>query len=167
MGRDRGDGRLRAAGAIGFTLALALWVGGGALYTFVLTPTIFHDFPRDTAGAIVGAMMPGYFAATLAAAAVATALLPLLWRSWAPRLRAVALALLLVALASGAWVRWGLYPEILAVKGMVASFESAPDSPERTRFRRLHGVSMAVNLATLLEGVALLALVPLRRPGGD
>jgi hypothetical protein len=163
MEQVRVEGRAATLAAIGFTLALALWVGGSALYTFVLTPAIFRGYPRDAAGAIVGAMMPGYFTANLAAAAAALALLPLLWRSWTPRLRALALALLLVALAAQAWVRWGLYPEILAVKGRVASFEAAPDSPDRVRFRKLHGVSMAVNLATLLEGAALLALVPLRR----
>jgi len=164
MEHTRPDVRIRALGAVGFTLALAVWVGGSILYTFVLTPAIFGGYSRDAASAIVGAMMPGYFTTNLAASAVALALLPLLWRSWTPRLRNLALALLLVALASQGWVRFGLYPEILAVKARVPSFESAPDSPERIRFRKLHGMSMAVNLASLLEGAALLALVPLRRP---
>jgi len=39
----------------------------------------------------------------------------------------------------------------------VASFEAAPPGdPSRREFSRLHGISMAVNLAILLEGVALI-----------
>ena len=36
---------MRSVGNFFYTLALALWVGGGALYTFVLTPAIFAAAP--------------------------------------------------------------------------------------------------------------------------
>lgn len=155
---------MRALGAVAYSLALAVWVGGGAVYTFVLTPAIFAAFPRNTAGDIVGTMMPHYFATLLAAAALAGLLLPLLWRSWSPRVRVLVLALLVGALAAQSWVRWRLYPEILEVKSRVASFESAPEAPERQRFKSLHALSMAVNLAFLADGVLLLALVSFARP---
>jgi hypothetical protein len=43
------------------------------------------------------------------------------------------------------------------VKQSVASFNAVPpDDPSRREFSRLHGISMVVNLAILLEGVALI-----------
>ena len=154
---------MRSLGGSLYLFALAVWVGGGALYTFVLTPAIFGAYPRDTAGDVVGTMMPHYFAVQLAAAGLAAAVLALLRRSLAVRLPAVCLALALGAVATQAYVQWGLYPRILAVKAQVASFEADPDAPARRRFRALHGTSMLLNLLTLADGAVLLALVPLRR----
>jgi hypothetical protein len=87
-----------------------------------------------------------------------------LWRSWPGRYRALCLVLVLGALAVQSFVQWRLYPQILAVKSRVASFESAPDAPERKRFRTLHGASMLLNLLFLADGTILLALSP--RPAG-
>ena len=149
---------MRAIGSFILMLALALWVGGGVLYTFVLTPAVFAAYPRNTAGEIVGTMMPHYFRFQLAAAAVAALVMVGLWRSWPGRRRALCLALVLGALATQAFVQLRLYPMILEVKSRVASFETAPDAPERRRFRSLHGVSMLLNLLILADGTLLLAL---------
>jgi len=160
---------MRAVGSFFYTLALALWVGGGALYTFVLTPAIFAAYPRNTAGEIVGTMMPHYFRFQFAAVVVAALVLIAAWRLWPGRRRAVCLALVIGALAAQTYVQLHLYPQILAVKSRVESFESNPDSPERKRFRSLHGVSMLLNLLVLMDGALLLALVPARgaRVPGD
>ena len=89
---------MRSVGSFFYTLALAFWVGGGALYTFVLTPAIFAAYPRNTAGEIVGTMMPHYFRFQLAAAAVAALLMIALWRAWPGRSRVLCLGLVLGAL---------------------------------------------------------------------
>ena len=154
---------MQSLGGSLYLLALAVWVGGGALYTFVLTPALFGAYPRNTAGDVVGTMMPHYFAVLLAATALAAALLALLRRTLALRLPAVCLALALAAVGVQAYVQWGLYPRILAVKAQVASFEADPDAPARRQFRALHGTSMLLNLLTLVDGAVLLALVPLQR----
>lgn len=168
MGGKRVKDLVRSAGGYLYALALALWVGGGVLYTFVLTPAIFDAYPRNTAGEIVGTMMPHFFRFQVLAVAGAALALIALWRAWPGRGRALCLALVVVTLAVQAFVQWRLYPEILAVKSRVASFESAPDAPERRRFRALHGVSMLLNLLTLADGAVLLALLQPRRsaPGG-
>jgi len=153
---------MRAVGNFLYLLTLALWVGGGALYTFVLTPVIFAAYPRNTAAEIVGTMMPHYFHFQLAAAAGAALLLIAFWRSWPGRRRLLCSALLLVALVAQSFVQFRLYPQILEVKSRVASFESAPDAPERKRFRTLHGMSMLLNLFFLADGTLLMVLV--RRP---
>jgi hypothetical protein len=41
-----------------YRLALSLWVGGIALFTFVVTPVIFRTQGRDAAGKIVGSIFP-------------------------------------------------------------------------------------------------------------
>jgi uncharacterized membrane protein len=153
---------MRAVMMLVYNFTLALWVGGGVLYTFVLTPAIFAAYPRNTAGEIVGTMMPHYFRFHFAAVVVAALVLIALWRVWPSRRRAACLALVIGALAAQTYVQLHLYPQILAVKSRVESFESNPDSPERKRFRSLHGVSMLLNLLVLMDGALLLALVPAR-----
>ena len=155
---------MRAAITMIYSFALALWVGGGVLYTFVMTPAIFAAYSRNTAGEIVGTMMPHYFRFQFAAAAVAALVMVALWRAWPGRSRLLCLGLVLGALAAQSFVQWRLYPQILEVKSRVASFETAPESPERRRFRTLHGVSMLLNLLILADGTLLLALA--RRPAG-
>ena len=44
-----------------YNIVLALWVGGMALFTFIVTPVIFKSYPRDQAGEIVGRLFPGLF----------------------------------------------------------------------------------------------------------
>jgi len=44
-----------------YRLLIAFWVGGAALFTFILPPTLFKSFDRDMAGNIVGVLFPGYF----------------------------------------------------------------------------------------------------------
>lgn len=151
---------MRAVGTFIYTFVLALWVGGGVLYTFILTPAIFAAYPRNTAGDIVGAMMPHYFRYQFAVAALAAIVSLALWRLWPRWRRALGLALVIAALAVQAYVQWRLHPQILEVKSKVASFESDPDSPERRRFRSLHGRSMLLNLLTLMNGALLLVILP-------
>ena len=44
-----------------YRIAIAFWVGGVTIFTFVLTPIIFKSYDRDTAGKIVGVLFPAYF----------------------------------------------------------------------------------------------------------
>ena len=57
--------------AIIYHLAIACWLGGTSLFTFVLTPIIFKAYSRDIAGGIVGVLFPGYFRWGLACGVVA------------------------------------------------------------------------------------------------
>jgi hypothetical protein len=159
---------MRTVLSLVYDLALALWVGGGVLYTFVLTPAIFSAYPRNTAGEIVGTMMPHYFRFQITVVAIAALALIALRRWWPAGRRGLCLALVTGALVAQAFVQWRLYPQILEVKSRVASFESAPEAPERRRFRSLHGASMLLNLLVLMDGALLFVLVPprgVRRPG--
>jgi hypothetical protein len=137
-------------------LAVALWVGGATLFTFVLTPTIFKTETRDVAGRIVGYLFPGYFRWGLACGAIALAtLLIARGKNWVP-----AAALLVVMLAVTAFQAFHVEPKAALIKQQIPSFETTPkDHPMRREFSRLHGISAACNLSVIAGGVVLVMLL--------
>ncbi len=139
-----------------YRLALAFWVGGVALFTFVLTPTLFRTQPRDLAGKIVGVLFPGYFRWGLACGAVALACL-LLQRG--PHFLP-ALALLFLMLAATSFQTLVIEPKAAALKQRIGSFETSPKTdPLRREFSRLHGISAVCNLSVFVGGVVLIVLL--------
>ena len=58
-----------------YNVALALWVGGMSIFTFLVAPIIFKSYGKDMASDIVGHIFPKYFLYDLILAAVAQALL--------------------------------------------------------------------------------------------
>jgi len=145
-----------------YTLSLALWTGGMALFTFVVTPAIFRSFGRDRAGEIVGILFPGYFVYLLSLSALALVMFFLLGADQATRSFRASLFLLVVGVVINAFVLFSLHPRTVEVKQQVAFFErSAPDSPARKEFRKLHAVSAGINLFLLIDGAALLIMSPL------
>ena len=148
-----------------YHLAVACWLGGAALFTFVMTPIIFKVYPRDTAGGIVGILFPSYFQWGLAWGAVA--LICLLLTTGRYRIASGAiLALMLAITAAQAFI---IEPKVAEVKKKIPSFETTPpDHPLRVQFRKLHGVSAVANLAVIGGGVALVILAaPLPRKEED
>ena len=144
-----------------YDLVLALWVGGIAFFTFIITPLIFKSFGRDSAGEIVGKLFPGYFLYNLALSAVTLVLFFLVAGGQTGPAYSVSLFLVTTALLINAYILFTLYPEVRRVKEEVASFEKdAADSPGRRKFSRLHAVSAVLNLVLLAEGIALLVIGP-------
>lgn len=139
-----------------YRLALAFWVGGVALFTFVLTPVLFRTQPRDVAGRIVGVLFPGYFRWGLACGAVALLCLLLQrGRHFLP-----ALLLLVLMLAATSFQALVIEPKAAALKEQIGSFETTPkEDPLRREFARLHGLSAACNLAVFAGGVVLVVLL--------
>jgi uncharacterized membrane protein len=144
-----------------YNILLALWIGGMFLFTFVVTPLIFKSYPRDSAGQIVGNLMPLYFSYNLALTVGALALLFLVARDHSQALFRVSLLLIGLALVMNLFVRYKLYPDTVRVKQEVASFERDQDAPARKKFTRLHAVSASLNLLVLADGLALLLIAPL------
>jgi hypothetical protein len=137
-------------------LAVALWVGGVALFTFVLTPTIFRSESRDVAGRIVGYLFPGYFRWGLVCGTVAlVALLIVRGKHWVP-----AAILLVLMLSATVFQSFYLEPKAAALKQQIPSFETTPkDHPLRREFSRIHGISAVCNLSVCAGGVVLVLLL--------
>jgi putative copper export protein len=147
-----------------YNLVLAFWVGGIAIFTFIVTPAIFRSYGRDMAGEIVGKLFPGYFLYNLFLAASGLALFFLVADTPARKIYWSSLLLLVCALIINAFIVFKLHPETIKAKQAIASFERiSPDSPERRHFAKLHALSAVLNLVLFAEGVALLAASPLLR----
>ena len=138
-----------------YRLAVACWLGGIALFTTTLTPTLFKAYARDMAGGIVGVLFPGYFRWGLACGAVSLATLALA-RGRHAVASAVIIAVMLAITAGQAFI---IEPRAAELKKAIPSFETTPaDNPARVQFRKLHGVSAVANLAVLGGGIALVVL---------
>jgi hypothetical protein len=137
-----------------YQLALTFWVGGAALFTFTLTPTLFRSYSRDMAGGIVGVLIPGYFYWGLACGLIALLCL-FLTRSQGRQVRAasILLAIMVSLTAAQAFI---IVPRAAALKKDIPSFDTTPpDHPVRVQFRKLHGVSAVANLAVIAGGILL------------
>ena len=142
--------------AVVYRLTLAFWVGGAALFTFVLTPTLFRTQSRDLAGTIVGVLFPGYFRWGLVCGGIALlCLLVQRGRHFVP-----ALVLLVLMLAATTFQALVIEPKAAALKQEIGSFETtAKDHPLRQAFARLHAVSAVCNLGVIAGGVVLVILL--------
>lgn len=139
-----------------YRLALAFWVGGVALFTFVLTPILFKTQPRDLAGKIVGVLFPGYFRWGLACGTIALLCLLLQrGRHFVP-----ALVLIVVMLVATTFQALVIEPKAAALKEQIGSFETtSKENPLRQEFSRLHAVSAICNIVVFAGGVALIVLL--------
>jgi uncharacterized membrane protein len=147
-----------------YNLILALWVGGIAIFTFVITPVIFKSFGRDLAGEIVGKLFPGYFLYNLFLAALALILFFTAAGDHSKPAARISLFLLVIALAINAYVALKLHPDTVKVKQQITSFEhGSPDAPARKQFARLHALSASLNLLLLADGIVLLMIGPALR----
>lgn len=140
-----------------YQFLLALWVGGMAMFSFLVTPVIFRSFARDTAGEIVGKLFPYYFPFTLVAALLTLTVFLVFIGMRATVQHRITLALLVFALLANVFVSFKLYPDITRVKQEIATFEeTAPNDPKRQEFRRLHRISAILNILILFDGTVLL-----------
>lgn len=136
-------------------LAVALWAGGNAIFTLVLTPILFRTESRDVAARIVGSFFPGYFRWGIACGLVAL-LCKIMARGMGQKLPIV---LLIAMLTITSFQAFYVEPKAAELKRQIGSFETtAKDHPLRREFSKLHGVSAACNLAVLAGGVVLVVL---------
>jgi hypothetical protein len=144
-----------------YNLLLALWVGGIAIFTFIVTPAIFRSFGRDQAGEIVGKLFPGYFLYNLFITALALIMFFLAAGDQTSPEARLSLFLVTIALFINAYIMFKLHPDAVRVKKQILSFErESPDSPARKQFSRLHVASASLNLLLLAEGIVLLLISP-------
>ena len=138
-----------------YRLAVAFWVGGVSIFTFILTPIIFTSFDRDMAGRIVGALFPAYFRWGLGCGLAGfLSLLVLRGRNFFP-----SLVVIIVMLALTSFGAFYIEPKAAALKKEIPSFVTTPkDHPLRKEFSRLHGISAVSNLIVFGGGVALVIL---------
>jgi hypothetical protein len=138
-----------------YHLAVSLWLGGAALFTFVLTPILFRNESRDTAARIVGLFFPGYFRWGVACGMVALICrIVLSGKGQVPAAVIIAVMLTLSSIQA-----FYIEPRAAAIKREIVSFETTTkDHPLRRQFAKLHGVSAVCNLSVIVGGVVLVVL---------
>ena len=140
-----------------YRLALALWVGGMSVFTFVVTPVIFRTQPRESAGKIVGLLFPHYFRFCLAVTAAAFVARAVAGEAVSGSRQLAGTFLIVLSLAIGSYHAFALAPRMEDVRKTVVSMETTPkEDPVRREFSRLHGISMGLNLAVIVAGVILI-----------
>ncbi|UFS72725.1 DUF4149 domain-containing protein [Geomonas sp. RF6] len=138
-----------------YRLAVSLWFGGAALFTFVLTPTLFRNEMRDVAGRIVGLLFPGYFRWGLACGVVALIARAIV-RGYFLTTSSAIIVVMLILCSVQAFV---IEPRAAELKRKIGSFEqTSKDDPLRQEFSKLHGVSAGCNLLVIVGGATLVAL---------
>ena len=140
-----------------YQLAIACWLGGTSIFTFILTPAIFKSFSRDKAGEIVGVLFPGYFKWGLVCGAIA---IITVFLTSGVRHRTIAAVIIAIMLAITSIQAFVIEPKAAALKKEIPSFETtSKEDPLRVRFGKLHGMSVAGNLVVIIGGIALIVLL--------
>jgi len=140
-----------------YLLALGLWIGEIAVFSFLVAPAVFRTLGPAVAGDAIAAIFPGYYALGTAAAAAAVGL-GLVLRSTSNRTGWWTAAVVVVALGLAAILWAGTVVQPRARQLRVAMHAAGEDSPAAAEFRRLHGRAVALNGAALVAGLVGLGL---------
>ena len=124
------------------------WTAALWFFTFGVARVLFSVFPRERAGEVTTALFPAYFTVAISLGLLATVVLSLRRRGARDH---GALALQVLALAALVAIPIFIQPAIAA---------HAPGTPD---FARLHGISMALNLFSLIAVPVASLLVIWRR----
>jgi Domain of unknown function (DUF4149) len=112
-------------------LATSLLFGGMTLYSFGFAPLVFSALPANDAGMLLRRAFPHYYLFVLITAIAASLAL------W-PR----------DPLAAGLMAGTAVIA-VIARQGLMPAINTARDSGAKSRFDRLHGLSVALNMVQL------------------
>lgn len=137
-------------------VALALWLGAAAFFSFGVAPAVFASLPsRTMAGAVVGRTLPIVFYAGIAVGALVVILQAAGGRTALRDVTALCGCLIVAACGVAQFV---IAPRIDRLRNEIGGpIDALPvDDVRRAAFGRLHGMSVAwLGLAMLAAGVAL------------
>ena len=140
--------------------SLGTWVGAGLFLSLVVAPAAFRLLPTpDLAGALVGASLTRLHFIGIGAGAVFLIAGAALLAAGSRGIGRTAMALVALMMVLTAVSEFGVTPRMYAMRVQMAaahgSIAATPrEDPVRTAFGKLHGVSMSLELVTLLSGLA-------------
>lgn len=139
-------------------LALGTWVGSIIYFVAVVTRGAFAVLTRDQAGLMVGFTLAGLHQLGVIAAVVYLVAALALGRSLKALVRPAALGVILMLLLTLSSQRI-VIPRMDVLRTQMVSVDATPASdPRRAEFDRLHGISVDLEGAVLLIGLAALFL---------
>jgi len=139
--------------------ALGAWIGAIIYFAAVVTQGAFAVLPnRDTAGLLVGYTLGGLHLMGLISAVVFVAASVAIEKSLRAFIEPAVIGVILMAvltIASQGYVM----PKMAMLRTQMVSVEATPgNDPRRVEFDRLHGMSVDLEVAVLLIGLASLFL---------
>jgi len=136
-------------------LALGLWIGTVACFSFLVAPVVFTVLGPAQAGDVVGAIFPAYYRVGAVAGALSvTGGLMLRRHASAPRAWSWVVAIAAVGLAATLWAGVVVHPAARARRASLAQAGTPPAlDPE---FERLHRRAVVLNGTALLTAVGAL-----------
>lgn len=150
-----------------YLVTLAAWIGSILFFSFIVAPTVFKTLQPQDAGLLIRRIFSKYYLLGIGCSAVAlTCVTILLAKGSFPTMPAV-LSLLLLAGMGGTdvWMRQSVMPHMNEIRDRVNEARAAGKEPEpelKAEWDSLHGLSVKINGAVLLCGLALLFLVVYR-----
>jgi len=140
-----------------YLLALGLWVGEIACFSFVVAPAVFGVLGPAGAGDVVAAIFPRYYALGAAAGTVALACgVVLARRAPAAGWWTGAVLVLALGLAATLWAGRVVHPRAQRLRIALQARGEAPAAD--AAFRRAHRTAVALNGVALLAGALGLGL---------
>jgi len=139
--------------------ALGTWVGSILYFAIVVAQSVFAVLGiNDQAGAIIGHSLAGLHHLGLVASILFLVAAVLLARSLRALLKPASLLVILMLVMAGA-SQHIVIPRMEALRLQMGSVVNTPhSSPMRVEFDRLHGISVDLEMATLLAGLVALFL---------
>jgi hypothetical protein len=147
-----------------YLLTLGVWVGSIIFFSFFVAPTIFKVLKPEDAARLQRAMFPKYYLVGIICGGMGIVCVGLLVAEGAFGKWPGVLSLLLLAGmgATDFWLRQTVVPQMTEVREQRAAAlaENRPPDPElEHEWKAMHRLSVQLNGAVLLCGLALLFLV--------
>lgn len=127
--------------------AIATLLGAMLFFSFIVTPMAFRALEGETVSKYLRALFPHYYLVIVICGAVAALTLAI-------DARPVPAAAMAMVAGFALLVRQGLLPRLDALR----AGRAAGDVVATRQFKRLHGLSMAINLAQMIAVAAALSI---------
>lgn len=137
-----------------YLIALVVWVGEVAFFSFVTAPSLFRTFPAPDAGRAVGAILPTYYVLGSVCGAVLLLTTVILLGSSAARLWWSINALVVAVMLAATFYAGGrIQPRAAALRPQL--HEPTTSQAIKDDFDRLHRQAVVLNSVVLLGGIVV------------
>jgi hypothetical protein len=145
-----------SVGSFLIRLATGVWIGKIIFFGAIFAPRVFQILPRPLAGDLQSAIFPAYYAMGLVAGGIIALGAALRFAGGfhlSQKTLVLSATLLVFSMSAYAYSRFGLIPELEALRPAIA------EPSVSARFQELHHLSTRLNGGVLLSLLGLLALL--------
>jgi uncharacterized membrane protein len=133
-------------------LSLVCWIGGIVFFSFFTAPAVFKTLDRPTAGKLIGVIFPRYYFLGY----ISSTLLLITYLLSVDTVSTWKMSLILVIIFGTFIAGFVVQPKARNLKMKIISASSEEDKKTlEAKFRRIHSLSVQLNSAVLLAGLAL------------